>query len=67
MDSKKDSIIKNLGRLNDIAYSNAASTEETSAMTEELTEMINMSSTEVQNLSSEFDVLIDNINNFTFK
>ena len=67
VNQKRNIIEKNLEQLNDISANNAASTEETAAMSEELTDMVTKSSNEISSLAKEFDTLTDSINNFTFK
>ena len=67
VNQKKDNILVNLAELNDISASNAASTEETAAMSEELTDMVARSSANIQELAKEFTSLTDSINKFTFK
>lgn len=67
VNEKRDGILVDLSKLNDISTSNAASTEETAAMSEELTDMVGKSSNYIQELAKEFETLTDSINKFTFK
>ena len=67
VNEKRDTILVSLEQLNDISSNNAASTEETAAMSEELTDMVAKSTNEISSLSKEFDILTESINNFTFK
>lgn len=63
---EKDTIISNIEHLNSLSANNVASTEETSAMAEELTDMVQISSNSVHNLNDEFKILSDSINSFTY-
>ena len=50
-----------------MSTNNAAFTQETSAMAEDLTDMVTMSTNQMNQLSEEFENLSSSINNFTFR
>jgi methyl-accepting chemotaxis protein len=50
-----------------MSTNNAAFTEETSAMAEDLTDIVATSTKQMNQLSEEFETLSSSINNFTFK
>ena len=65
IDTKKGNIVNNVTKLNTLSENNAAFTEETSAMTEELTSAVKHSSTDIANLAEEFDTLKESLKKFT--
>ncbi len=66
VNDKKENIIVNVDQLNSIAATNASYTEETYAMTDELTEYVRQTTEEMNSLCKEFDTLSEIINNFKF-
>ncbi len=54
-----------LVKLNEIAQNNAASTQETSAMTEELTILVNNAKESITHLNASVDLLSENVQKFT--
>ena len=66
VNEKNGIVFSNVEKLNTIATDNAASTEETSAMVDELKEMVRNSLTIMQHTSDEFATLKGNINKFKF-
>ena len=64
--TENNAIQTNIENLNNMSANNAAYTEETSAMAEELTDMVSSSTYKIQELAVEFDKLSDSINNFKF-
>ena len=66
VNDKNGIIYTNVEKLNSIATDNAASTEETSAMVDELKGMVRNSLTIMQHTSDEFKTLKENINKFKF-
>ncbi len=61
---QRQNITDALTKLNGFAQGNAASTEETSAMAEELAEMVHSSTETIQNLDAHVSNLIENVSKF---
>ena len=61
---QRQNITDALAKLNGFAQGNAASTEETSAMAEELADMVHSSTETIQNLNVHVQNLIENVSKF---
>ena len=61
---QRQNITDALTKLNGFAQGNAASTEETSAMAEELADMVHSSTETIQNLNVHVQILIENVSKF---
>lgn len=65
MDNDRQGVTDVLNTLNDLAQSNAASSEETSAMAEELSSVVNSSSETVSVLKKDIAELLESVKRFT--
>ncbi|WP_310603059.1 methyl-accepting chemotaxis protein [Anaerosporobacter sp.] len=65
MDNDRQGVTSVLDTLNELAQSNAASTEETLAMTEELSGVVNSSTETVSLLKQDIDDLMERVKRFT--
>ena len=64
---QKDNVNENLAKLNDLAQDNAAATEETSAMTQELASIVELSNHTVGLLSEDINELMEHVNKFKLR
>jgi methyl-accepting chemotaxis protein len=64
IETQRQKIMSGLNKLNATAQDNAASIEETSAMSAELSEMVNSSNTTIHSLDEQMQVLMEDISKF---